>query len=66
MRKDKQIIVAEKIFLTLYCQRLLVVSLTKYFSFWVIRVFPFELFSLGKEKEFYDQNDGLVRGHGFQ
>jgi hypothetical protein len=41
MRKDRQMIVVEKRFLTLYCQRLLAVSWIKYLIFWRMAGLPF-------------------------
>jgi len=41
VRKDRQIIVIEKMLRTLNCHRLLSVSFRKYLNFWIIRVVPF-------------------------
>lgn len=41
VKKDRQMIMTENIFLTLYCHRLLAAVVRKYFSLRKIRGFPF-------------------------
>lgn len=58
IRRERQIMMTENVFLTLCCHRLLSVSLIRYLSFCIIGVNPFRLIFPAEGVRFYNRNAG--------